>query len=66
MQRFGSKGGLIVEETLKEKLLEEAIKTFLEKNFSGGSKSDRDDYIQMVSCKDIYELYKVYTLCKKD
>lgn len=55
-----------MEETLKEKLLEEAIKTFLEKNFSGGSKAGREDYIQMVSCKDIYELYKVYISCKKD
>ncbi|MGM7720698.1 hypothetical protein [Metabacillus sp. Hm71] len=54
-----------MQETIKEQLLENAIKTFLEKNFTGGAKADREDYIQMVSCKDIYDLYTVYNQLKK-
>jgi succinate dehydrogenase flavin-adding protein (antitoxin of CptAB toxin-antitoxin module) len=33
-----------------------ALKKFLDKNFHGGSKADRENYVQMVSCKDIWDL----------
>lgn len=38
------------------KELESGIKAFVDKNYTGGSKSDREDYTQMVSAKDIYDL----------
>jgi len=34
----------------------EAVESFVEKNYKGGSKADRADYSQMVSCRDIWEL----------
>lgn len=40
----------------ENKKLKNGIKKFVDKNFVGGQKSDREDYTQMVSCKDIYEL----------
>jgi len=36
--------------------LQKGIQSFVEKNYSGGAKADREDYTQMVSYKDIYEL----------
>lgn len=36
--------------------LKDGLYSFLHKNFKGGSKSDREDYVQRVPCKDIYEL----------
>ena len=36
--------------------LENGISEFLKNNFQGGPKCDREDYTQMVSCKDIYDL----------
>jgi hypothetical protein len=36
--------------------LEKGIEKFTSKNFHGGSKSDREDYATMVSCKDIWDL----------
>jgi hypothetical protein len=41
---------------MENKLLKQGIQKFVDKNFTGGSKSDREDYSQMVSCKDIYDL----------
>jgi hypothetical protein len=41
---------------LENKLLKQGIQKFVDKNFTGGSKSDREDYSQMVSCKDIWDL----------
>jgi hypothetical protein len=44
-------------EVIKEnEKLRNGIKKFLDKNFKGGSKVDREDYVQMVSCKDIWDL----------
>jgi hypothetical protein len=40
--------------------IKETLHSFLEKNYSGGSKADREDYTCMVTCKDIYELYELY------
>jgi hypothetical protein len=49
--------GMQITESEAEVLrLREGIQKFLDKNFIGGSKSDREDYTQMVSCKDIWEL----------
>lgn len=46
-----------ITELLKENdLLRQGIQKFIDKNFVGGSKCDREDYGQMVSCKDIYDL----------
>ena len=36
--------------------LRQGIQKFVDKNFHGGSKCDREDYTQMVTCKDIYVL----------
>lgn len=41
---------------LKHNRLKEDIRVFLDKNFTGGAKSDRENYTQMVSCKDIWDL----------
>ena len=41
---------------LQNEILKQGIKKFVDKNFVGGSKCDREDYTQMVSCKDIYDL----------
>lgn len=38
------------------KRLREGIKKFVDNNFVGGSKADREDYCQRVNCKDIYDL----------
>ncbi|PTY93041.1 hypothetical protein [Heyndrickxia sporothermodurans] len=38
------------------KELEDGVRKFVDKNYTGGSKSDREDYAQMVSAKDIYDL----------
>ncbi|MFE6232526.1 hypothetical protein ACFVL4_15295 [Bacillus subtilis] len=40
---------LIQKEDVLKKNLETVIETFLEKNFPGGGKSDREDYVTMVS-----------------
>lgn len=36
--------------------LRNGIKRFVDKNYVGGSKADREDYSQMVSCRDIHLL----------
>lgn len=38
--------------------LKNAVTKFIQKNFSPGQKSDREDYAQLVSCKDIWDLKK--------
>jgi hypothetical protein len=40
----------------ENKILKQGIQKFIDKNFVGGSKCDREDYAQMVSCKDIWDL----------
>lgn len=40
----------------EEEKLENGIRVFVNKHFTGGSKANRDDYGQMVSTSDIYEL----------
>ncbi|NCT23848.1 hypothetical protein GWR57_07285 [Bacillus subtilis subsp. subtilis] len=55
---------LIQKEDVFKKNLESAIETFLEKNFPGGGKSDREDYVRMVSCKDIWDLREAYRAYK--
>lgn len=45
---------------LKEnKVLKQEINKFVDKNFHGGAKADREDYTTMVSCKDIWDLKEV-------
>ncbi|MCG8395715.1 hypothetical protein LWS67_03555 [Bacillus atrophaeus] len=55
---------LIQKEDVLKRNLESAIETFLDKNFSGGSKADREDYCTHVSCKDIWDLREVYRAYK--
>ncbi|MDR4182437.1 hypothetical protein ACX3X4_14910 [Bacillus subtilis] len=55
---------LIKKEDVLKRNLESAIETFLEKNFTGGGKSDREDYVRIVSCKDIWELREAYRAYK--
>lgn len=55
---------LIQKEDVLKKNLESAIEMFLEKNFPGGGKSDREDYVRMVSCKDIWDLREAYRAYK--
>lgn len=55
---------LIQKEDVLKRNLESAIETFLEKNFPGGGKSDREDYVRMVSCKDIWDLREAYRAYK--
>lgn len=40
----------------ENKMLKQGVKRFVDKNFHGGSKADREDYTTMVSCKDIWDL----------
>lgn len=40
----------------ENKLLKQGITNFVDKNFHGGAKADREDYSTMVSCKDIWDL----------
>lgn len=40
----------------ENKILKQAIKGFVDKNFYGGAKADREDYTVMVSSKDIWDL----------
>lgn len=40
----------------ENKILKQGLKQFVDKNFHGGAKADREDYIAMVSCKDIWDL----------
>lgn len=40
----------------ENKILKNAVKKFVNKNFHGGSKANREDYVVMVSSKDIWEL----------
>lgn len=59
-KRLEALGSIIDENT---KLLR-AIEKFVVRNYCYGSKSDREDYVTSVSCKDIYELRKVLEDCK--
>lgn len=36
--------------------LKQGISKFVDNNFVGGAKAGREDYSQMVSCKDIWDL----------
>jgi hypothetical protein len=40
----------------KYEILLQAVEKFVDKNFHGGSKSSREDYVVMVTAKDIYDL----------
>lgn len=50
---------------MENKLLKQGIQKFVDKNFVGGSKSDREDYTQIVSCKDIWDLRELIIDNKK-
>jgi len=48
---------LIIEKQQKEKeVLIQGIQKFVDKNFHGGAKSNREDYGSMVMSKEIYDL----------
>lgn len=50
----------VIESLSREnKNLKDATMNFVDKNYHGGAKSDREDYSVMVSCKDIWELRQV-------
>lgn len=49
----------LIERAEKLEKYEKEVKGFVDKHFVGGSKSNREDYAQMVSTKDIFELRKL-------
>ncbi|MFE8700927.1 hypothetical protein ACFYKX_11730 [Cytobacillus sp. FJAT-54145] len=42
--------------------LRATVQNFVDKNFHGGSKADREDYSTRVSCKDIWDLREAINL----
>lgn len=57
---------IIKQQQSEQKMYEEAVGQFIEKNFKGGPKSSREDYSTTVSCKDLWELREVFLRLKKD
>lgn len=47
---------IILNQQKEHDILYKEVERFVEKNFTGGSKSDREDYSMNVSCKDIWDL----------
>lgn len=57
---------IIQKQQSEQKTLETAVGVFIERNFKGGQKSSREDYITSVSCKDLWDLREVFLRLKKD
>lgn len=45
--------------------LKSEVNRFVERNYKGGAKSDREDYVMSVSCKDVWDLKKTIETMNK-
>ncbi|MED1125284.1 hypothetical protein [Bacillus atrophaeus] len=55
---------IVLKQQKEHDALKQQVEIFVKKNFQGGAKADREDYSQMVSCKDIWDLREA--IRKKD